>query len=84
MNHQIYPNTGRRTKFYFSIFIFISTIIKNKDVFVGILARDPYLSRFLSSFAFGNTVLCLSQFLSSFILLKIQKKSYKKFLLKKC
>jgi hypothetical protein len=33
----------------------ISTIIKIEDVFAGTLVRHPCMSRFLSSFAFGNT-----------------------------
>ena len=33
---------------------YISTIIKIEDVFTGILVRHPYMSRFLSSFAFEN------------------------------
>ena len=44
----------------------LSTIIKMKDVFTGILVRHPCLSRFLSLFAFGNTYPCLSQILNSF------------------
>ena len=44
----------------------ISTIIKIKDVFAGILVHHPYMSRFLSPFAFGNTNPYLSRFLSSF------------------
>ncbi len=44
----------------------ISTIIKIEDVFVGILVRHPCMSRFLNSFAFGNTYPYLSRFLRSF------------------
>ncbi len=46
--------------------ILISTIIKIKDVFVGILVRYPCMSRFLSSITFGNTYPYLSRFLRSF------------------
>ena len=60
----------------------ISTIIKIEDVFAGILIRDPCMSQLLSSFAFGNIYPYLSQFLRSFFLV-IQKKSYKKSVLKK-
>ena len=42
------------------------TIIKIEDVFAGILVSHPYLSRFLSSFSFGNTDPCLSRTLSPF------------------
>ncbi len=41
---------------------FLSTIIKIEDVFTGILVRHPYMSRFLSSFAFENTYSFLSWF----------------------
>ena len=40
--------------------------IKIENVFAGILIRHPYLSRFLSSFPFGNTDPCMSRILSSF------------------
>ena len=49
-----------------SISISISTIIKIKDVLIGILVRHPYMSRFLSSFDFGNTYIYLSKVLNSF------------------
>ena len=52
--------------YLFSISISISTIIKTEDVFVGILVRHPCMSRFLSSFAFGNIHPHLSQFLRLF------------------
>ena len=39
----------------------ISTIIKIKDVFTGILIRHPYSSRFFNSLAFGNINPCLSR-----------------------
>jgi hypothetical protein len=63
-------------------FFLISTIIKIEDVFAGTLVRYPYLSRFLSSFAFVNKDMCLSQLLSLFTF-GDTKESYKKSLLKK-
>ena len=50
----------------FFFFAFFSTIIKIKDIFTGILARHLCMSRFLSSFAFGNTDPYLSRVLISF------------------
>jgi hypothetical protein len=55
--------------FGFNLYLFsisISTIIKIEDVFAGILVRHPCMSRFLSSFAFGNTYPYLSRFLRLF------------------
>ena len=48
--------------------LIISTIIKIEYIFavIRILVRHPYLSHFLSSFAFENVDPCLSQILSSF------------------
>jgi hypothetical protein len=54
--------------FGFNLFLFsisISTIIKIENAFAGILVRHPCMSRFLSSFAFGNTYMYLSRFLRS-------------------
>ena len=50
------------------ICISISTIIKTKDVFIEVSVRHPYLSLFLSSFAFGNTDACLSWILILFVI----------------
>ena len=44
----------------------ISTIIKTEDVFAGILVCHPCMSRFLSSFVFGNIYPYLSRFSRSF------------------
>ncbi len=44
------------------ISISISTIIKIEDIFTGALISHPYMSRLLSSFAFGNTYPYLIQF----------------------
>jgi type VI protein secretion system component VasA len=41
-------------------------MIKIENVFAGILVRHPYLSRFLSSFAFENRDPHMSRILSSF------------------
>ncbi len=51
--------------FSFNLYLF-STIIKIEDIFAGILIRHPCMSRFLSSFAFGNTYPYLGQVLRSF------------------
>ncbi len=50
-----YQNTGKKTSSFFII-----GEIKIEDVFVRISIRHPYLSQFLSSFAFGNIKSCLS------------------------
>ena len=42
------------------------TIIKTEDVFTGTLVRHPYMSRFLSSFAFENIDLYFGRVLNSF------------------
>ena len=52
---------------------YISTIIKIKDVFAGILIRYSCLSRFLSSFAFEITYLYLGRFLNSFAFENIER-----------
>ena len=44
----------------------ISTIIKIKDIFAGILVRHLCMSRFLILFSFGNTYPYLSRFLTLF------------------
>lgn len=56
----------------------ICTVIKIRDVFVDTLVRHPYLSQFLSSFAFGITNMYFSRFFLSSFTFKIQKKTYKK------
>ena len=47
-------------------FISISIIIKIEDVFADTLVRHPFMSRFLSSFDFGNTYPYMSLILNSF------------------
>ena len=71
MKHHQNPNLTSETSIYISTIIkiedmFAGTIIKIEDVFVGTLVRHPCMSRFLSSFAFGNTNPYLSRILSLF------------------
>ena len=54
-------------------------VIKIENVFAGILVRHQYLSRFLSSFVFGNTNPCLSRILSSFAFGNIKRSRIRNF-----